>query len=431
MNGNTIKDYLSSAFGIAPKAQELVNRAETALKPQFEALDAIAEYNQLRVLRAFQKNRISDVHFGWNTGYGYDDAGREAVEKVYADIFGTEKALVRTQIVNGTHALAVTLQGILRPGDELVYATGGPYDTLEEVIGVRGEGMGSLKEFGVTYKQVELTAEGLIDYEALRNAIGEKTAMVCMQRSTGYGWRKSFTVNQLAECARFIHEIDPKIVVMVDNSYGEFVAECDPTHVGADVMAGSLIKNPGGGLALSGGYVAGRADLIDCITYRLTCPGIGGECGLTFGQTRAMLQGIFQAPRVVNGAVKGAMLCAKVYEELGYPCVPSSTDERSDIIQAVQLGSPEAVVTFCEGVQQAAPVDSFVSPIPWAMPGYESEVVMAAGAFVQGSSIELSADAPIRPPYNVYFQGGLTYEHSKFGVLRSVDALLKKGLLKA
>ena len=431
MNGNTIKDYLSSAFGIAPKAQELVNRAETALKPQFEALDAIAEYNQLRVLRAFQKNRISDVHFGWNTGYGYDDAGREAVEKVYADIFGTEKALVRTQIVNGTHALAVTLQGILRPGDELIYATGGPYDTLEEVIGVRGEGMGSLKEFGVTYKQVELTAEGLIDYEALRNAIGEKTAMVCMQRSTGYGWRKSFTVNQLAECARFIHEIDPKIVVMVDNSYGEFVAECDPTHVGADVMAGSLIKNPGGGLALSGGYVAGRADLIDRITYRLTCPGIGGECGLTFGQTRAMLQGIFQAPRVVNGAVKGALLCAKVYEELGYPCVPSSTDERSDIIQAVQLGSPEAVVTFCEGVQQAAPVDSFVSPIPWAMPGYESEVVMAAGAFVQGSSIELSADAPIRPPYNVYFQGGLTYEHSKFGVLRSVDALLKKGLLKA
>ena len=431
MNGNTIKDYLSSAFGIDPKAQELVNMAETALKPQFEALDAIAEYNQLRVLRAFQKNRISDVHFGWNTGYGYDDAGREAVEKVYADIFGTEKALVRTQIVNGTHALAITLQGILRPGDELVYATGGPYDTLEEVIGVRGEGMGSLKEFGVTYKQVELTAEGLIDYEALRNAIGEKTAMVCMQRSTGYGWRKSFTVNQLAECARFIHEIDPKIVVMVDNSYGEFVAECDPTHVGADVMAGSLIKNPGGGLALSGGYVAGRADLIDRITYRLTCPGIGGECGLTFGQTRAMLQGIFQAPRVVNGAVKGAMLCAKVYEELGYPCVPSSTDERSDIIQAVQLGSPEAVVTFCEGVQQAAPVDSFVSPIPWAMPGYESEVVMAAGAFVQGSSIELSADAPIRPPYNVYFQGGLTYEHSKFGVLRSVDALLKKGLLKA
>ncbi len=431
MNGNTIKDYLSSAFGIDPKAQELVNRAETALKPQFEALDAIAEYNQLRVLKAFKKNRISDVHFGWNTGYGYDDAGREAVEKVYADIFGTEKALVRTQIVNGTHALAITLQGILRPGDELVYATGGPYDTLEEVIGVRGEGMGSLKEFGVTYKQVELTAEGLIDYEALRNAIGEKTAMVCMQRSTGYGWRKSFTVNQLAECAKFIHEIDPKIVVMVDNSYGEFVAECDPTHVGADVMAGSLIKNPGGGLALSGGYVAGRADLIDRITYRLTCPGIGGECGLTFGQTRAMLQGIFQAPRVVNGAVKGAMLCAKVYEELGYPCVPSSTDERSDIIQAVQLGSPEAVVTFCEGVQQAAPVDSFVSPIPWAMPGYESEVVMAAGAFVQGSSIELSADAPIRPPYNVYFQGGLTYEHSKFGVLRSVDALLKKGLLKA
>lgn len=431
MNGNTIKDYLSSAFGIDPKAQELVSRAETALKPQFEALDAIAEYNQLRVLKAFQKNRISDVHFGWNTGYGYDDAGREAVEKVYADIFGTEKALVRTQIVNGTHALAITLQGILRPGDELVYATGGPYDTLEEVIGVRGEGMGSLKEFGVTYKQVELTAEGLIDYEALRNAIGEKTAMVCMQRSTGYGWRKSFTVNQLAECARFIHEIDPKIVVMVDNSYGEFVAECDPTHVGADVMAGSLIKNPGGGLALSGGYVAGPADLIDRITYRLTCPGIGGECGLTFGQTRAMLQGIFQAPRVVNGAVKGAMLCAKVYEELGYPCVPSSSDERSDIIQAVQLGSPEAVVTFCEGVQQAAPVDSFVSPIPWAMPGYESEVVMAAGAFVQGSSIELSADAPIRPPYNVYFQGGLTYEHSKFGVLRSVDALLKKGLLKA
>ncbi len=431
MKDTTIKEYLSSAFDIDPKAQELVEAAEKALKPQFEALDAITEYNQLRVLKAFQKNRISDVHFGWNTGYGYDDAGREAIEKVYADIFGTEKALVRTQIVNGTHALAITLQGILRPGDELIYATGGPYDTLEEVIGIRGEGMGSLKEYGVAYKQVELTDEGLIDYEALKKAISEKTTMVCMQRSTGYGWRKSFTVNQIAECAAFVHEIDPKIIVMVDNSYGEFVAECDPTHVGADIMAGSLIKNPGGGLALSGGYVAGWGDLIDRITYRLTCPGIGGECGLTFGQTRTMLQGIFQAPRVVNGAVKGAMLCAKVYETLGYPCVPSSTDERSDIIQAVCLGSPEAVVTFCEGVQQAAPVDSFVSPIPWAMPGYESQVVMAAGAFVQGSSIELSADAPIRPPYNVYFQGGLTYEHSKFGVLRSVDALLKKDLLKA
>lgn len=320
--------------------------------------------------------------------------------------------------------------GVLRPGDELIYATNGPYDTLEEVIGIRGEGMGSLKEYGITYKQVNLLPDGSIDLETLKNTISDKTKMVSVQRATGYDWRKSITVNQIKEVTELVHSINPDIVCMADNCYGEFLDIIEPTNVGIDVMAGSLIKNPGGGLALTGGYVCGRKDLIDKISYRMTCPGIGGECGLTFGQTRTILQGLFTAPKVVNGAVKGAILCAKVYENLGYKVCPGSSDSRSDIIQAIQLGSADAVVAFCEGIQAAAPIDSHVSPVPWAMPGYESEVVMAAGAFVQGSSIELSADAPIREPYNVYFQGGLTYEHSKFGVLKSVNRLYQKGLLK-
>ena len=337
---------------------------------------------------------------------------------------------MRPTIVNGTHALAITLMGVLRPGDELIYCSGGPYDTLEEVIGIRGEGKGSLKDYGITYKQVELLPDGSIDLETLGKTISEKTKMVSVQRATGYGWRKSITVNQIEELTRFVHQKNPDIVCMADNCYGEFLDVKEPTNVGIDVLAGSLIKNPGGGLALTGGYICGRGDLIEKISYRMTCPGIGGECGLTFGQTRAMLQGIFMAPKVVNGAVKGAILCAKVYEMLGYEVCPGVCEDRSDIIQAVKLGSPEAVVAFCEGIQAAAPIDAHVTPVPWDMPGYESEVVMAAGAFVQGSSIELSADAPIREPYSVYFQGGLTYEHSKFGVLKSVDQLYKKGLLE-
>lgn len=427
---NYTDQLLIKDFEIEKKVLELIKQAEKEVLCEFEALDDIMAYNQYKVLSALQKNRIADMHFAWNTGYGYDDPGREAIERVYADIFGTEAALVRPTIVNGTHALAITLMGVLRPGDELIYCSGGPYDTLEEVIGIRGEGKGSLKDYGITYKQVELLSDGSIDFETLGKTISDKTKMVSVQRATGYGWRKSITVNQIEDLAKFVHQIRGDIVCMADNCYGEFLDIKEPTNVGIDVMAGSLIKNPGGGLALTGGYVCGRDDLIEKISYRMTCPGIGGECGLTFGQTRSMMQGIFMAPKVVNGAVKGAILCAKVYEMLGYEVCPGTKDDRSDIIQAVKLGSPEAVVAFCEGIQAAAPIDAHVTPVPWEMPGYESEVVMAAGAFVQGSSIELSADAPIREPYNVYFQGGLTYEHSKFGVLKSVNQLYTKGLLE-
>ena len=421
---------LQDKFKIDPRVLELTEAAEKETAEDFKVLDDIMTYNQYKILDAFQKNRLSDMHFGWNTGYGYDDAGRDAIEKVYADIFHTDKALVRPTIVNGTHALAITLLGILRPGDELIYCTGGPYDTLEEVIGIRGEGNGSLKDYGISYKQVELLPDGSIDLNGIAEAITDKTRMVTVQRATGYGWRKAITIDEIARWAEFVEDLNPDIIKMTDNCYGEFLDIKEPTDVGVDVIAGSLIKNPGGGLALTGGYVCGRADLIDKIQYRMTCPGIGGECGLTFGQTRAMFQGLFQAPKVVNGAVKGAILCGKAYEKLGFEVCPKPEDKRSDIIQAVRLKTPEAVEAFCQAIQAAAPVDSHVSPSPWDMPGYESQVIMAAGAFVQGSSIELSADAPMREPYNVYFQGGLTYEHSKFGVIKSLDTLLKKGIIK-
>lgn len=420
---------LQNEFKIDPSVLKLVQEAESEVQEQFRRLDDIMAYNQYKILAALQKNRLSDMHFGWNTGYGYDDPGRDAVEKIYSDIFHTDSALVRPIIVNGTHALAITLLGILRPGDELIYCTGRPYDTLEEVIGIRGEGNGSLKDYGISYKQVELLPDGSIDLEGVKKAISEKTRMVTVQRATGYGWRKAITIEQIGEWADFVADLNPNIVKMTDNCYGEFLDVKEPTDVGVDVIAGSLIKNPGGGLALTGGYVAGRSDLIDKIQYRMTCPGIGGECGLTFGQTRTMLQGLFQAPRVVNGAVKGAILCGKAYEKLGFEVCPKPEDQRSDIIQAVRLNDAKALECFCQAIQAAAPVDAHVSPIPWDMPGYESQVIMAAGAFVQGSSIELSADAPMREPYNVYFQGGLTYEHSKFGVIKSIDTLLKNNLI--
>ena len=428
MQQNTYK-LLTEELKIAPKVLDIINEAEKEIEGQFAYLDDIMAYNQYKVLTAFQENRISDSHFAYNTGYGYDDAGREKLERVYADVFRAEAALVRPIIVNGTHALTLTLTGILRPGDELIYCTGKPYDTLEEVIGIRGEGKGTMKEFGITYKQVELAEDGSIDLEALKEAIGPNTRMVTCQRATGYGWRKAITVDEIEKWAAFVHGINPNIVCMVDNCYGEFLDTKEPTEVGADIMAGSLIKNPGGGLALTGGYVAGRQDLVDQISYRMTSPGIGGECGLMFDQTRTMFQGFFMAPKVVNGAVKGACLCAKVFEKLGYPVSPKAEDKRSDIIETVQLGSAEAVCAFCEGIQAAAPIDSFVKPVPWAMPGYDDEVIMAAGAFIGGSSIELSADAPIRPPYNVYFQGGLTYEHSKFGVIKALQALYDQNLV--
>jgi cystathionine beta-lyase family protein involved in aluminum resistance len=429
MQKNTFQ-LLNQKFAIHETVLNAVSEAESQVTVIHSELDDIMAYNQYKILDAFQKNKISDMHFGWNTGYGYNDPGREALEKVYADIFRTDAALVRPIIVNGTHALTLTLTGILRPEDELIYCTGSPYDTLEEVIGIRGEGKGSLRDFGIKYKQVELKADGTIDFEALKAAISPKTRMVTVQRATGYGWRKAITIPEIEEWAGFVKSLRPDIICMVDNCYGEFLDTKEPTEVGADVVAGSLIKNPGGGLALTGGYIAGRADLIENISYRMTSPGIGGECGLTFGQTRTMFQGLFIAPKTVNGAVKGAILCAKVFENLGYDVCPKPEDRRSDIIEAVKLGNPESVVAFCEGIQAAAPVDSHVTPVPWDMPGYEDQVIMAAGAFVQGSSIELSADAPIRPPYIVYFQGGLTYEHSKFGVIKALQALYDKNLLR-
>lgn len=430
MNKETSTDkLLQEEMNIDPKVLNLVAEAEKEVSIHFSHLNDVMTYNQYKVLDAFQKNRISDSHFNWTTGYGYNDMGREALEKVYADIFRTEAALVRPIIVNGTHALTLTLMGVLRPGDELIYCTGAPYDTLEEVIGIRGEGKGSLKEYGVTYREIPLTDQGTIDLEALKDAVGPKTRMVSIQRATGYGWRKAITLDEIEECAALVKSINPKIVTMADNCYGEFLETKEPTQVGIDVLAGSLIKNPGGGIALSGGYIAGRKDLIDTISYRMTSPGIGGECGLMFDQTRTMLQGLFLAPKTVNGAVKGAVLCGKVFEKLGYEICPKAEDIRSDIIQAVKLKAPEAVTTFCEGIQAAAPIDAHLTPIPWEMPGYEDPVIMAAGAFIQGSSIELSADAPIREPYIVYFQGGLTYEHSKFGVIKALQSLYRKGII--
>ena len=429
MNNKNTHNLLTQKFGISEEVLSLIEKSEEAVSSLFSELDDVMAYNQYKVLDAFQKNTIRDMHFSWNTGYGYDDPGRDAIERVYADIFHTDAALVRPIIVNGTHALSLTLMGILRPGDELIYCTGAPYDTLEEVIGIRGEGKGSLKEYGVTYKQVELTADGRIDLDALGKAISPETRMITVQRATGYGWRKAISIEEIEEWVKFVKGVNPEIICMTDNCYGEFLHTKEPTDVGVDVVAGSLIKNPGGGLVLTGGYIAGRQDLIDTISYRMTSPGIGGECGLMFGQTRTMLQGLFIAPKTVNGAVKGAILCAKAFELLGYDVCPHVNDIRSDIIQAVKLGSPEGVIAFCKGIQAAAPVDSHVSPEPWAMPGYDDPVIMAAGAFVQGSSIELSADAPIREPYVVYFQGGLTYEHSKFGVIKALQELYDRKII--
>ncbi|MDR0425266.1 MAG: methionine gamma-lyase family protein, partial [Clostridiales Family XIII bacterium] len=422
------KGLLYARFGIDGETVDIVENAEAESSGMFSHFDDIASFNQYKILSAFQKNHVNDGHFAWNTGYGYDDQGRAAISKVYADAFGAEAALVRPIIVNGTHAIATALAGNLRPGDEILYCSGSPYDTLHAVIGIRGEGMGSLADFGIVYKQVELTADGQIDHEAVMEAITPKTRMACLQRATGYAWRRSLSIADIKGWARSVKEANSGTICMVDNCYGEFLDFAEPTEAGADLIAGSLIKNPGGGLALTGGYIAGRRDLVEAASYRMTCPGIGDECGLTFGQTRSILQGLFIAPKTVNGAVKGAVLCAKVFENLGYEVCPGASAGRSDIIEGIRLGSPEAVSAFCEGIQAAAPVDSYVRPVPWDMPGYEDQVIMAAGAFVQGSSIELSADGPMRPPYNVYFQGGLTYEHSKFGVMKALQTLRDRKL---
>ena len=429
---NQTSEFLKNEFHIDAKVLDLVSEAEKEVSGEFARLDDIMAYNQYKVLAAFQKNRIRDMHFGWKTGYGYDDAGREALESTFADVFHTEAALVRTTFVNGTHALATVLLGILRPGDELIYATGEPYDTLQTVIGLTDytPGNGSLKDYGITFKQVDLLPDGSIDIEGVKAAITEKTRMITTQRATGYSWRKAISIDEIAKLMEAIEEKNPNIVKMVDNSYGEFLDTLEPTDVGADVMASSLIKNPGGGLVLSGAYIAGKQDLIDQIQYRMTCPGIGGECGLTYGQSRTMFQGLFLGPKASNGALKGAVLCGKAFEKLGFEVSPKAGDIRSDIVQSIKFKDPAKLIAFCEGIQAAAPIDSFVSPVPGDMPGYEDQVIMAAGAFVQGSTIELSADAPMREPYIAYFQGGLTYEHSKFGVIKAIDTLLKKGLIE-
>lgn len=413
------KDLLKEFYELD---DNIINFSDEILKDienQFEKIKEVREYNQYKVLKAMQKANLSDNHFNWTTGYGYNDLGREKIEEIYADVFGCEDAIVRPIIVNGTHALTLCLQGILRPNDEILSVTGKPYDTLEGVIGIREE-KGSLKEFGVKYSQVDFLDDGNIDKETIKTKINDKTKIVFIQRSKGYSWRKSLSINDIKEVVDLVKSIKKDIIVMVDNCYGEFIETKEPTDVGVDIMAGSLIKNPGGGLALTGGYIAGRKDLVELISYRLTSPGIGKECGLTFGTTRNVLQGFFMAPYVVSQALMGAIFCSRAFSKLGYEVLPKYDDVRSDIIQIVKLKNSDEVIAFCQGIQTAAPVDAYVKPIPWDMPGYDSQVIMAAGAFVQGSSIELSADAPIKPPYNVYFQGGLTFEHSKMGTLKAI-----------
>jgi len=415
------------SLGIDENVINYVENIEDEIKEEFKAIDDISSYNQLKVLSAMQEHRLSNNHFNWYTGYGYDDPGREKIEEIYATIFKTEDAIVRPIIVNGTHALTLCLSGILRKGDTLLSIAGKPYDTLDEVIGISNEYGQALD---IEYNQIDLTPHGDFKVDDIMSALNDHVKMVYIQRSSGYSWRQALTIDKLEMIIKKIKSKYPKIVVMIDNCYGEFLDYREPTEVGADIMAGSLIKNPGGGLAITGGYIVGKKDLIEQVSYRMTSPGIGKECGLMFGQTRLMLHGLFIAPQTVAGAIKGAIYCAKAFDRLGYDVNPSYNDSRSDIIQSVKLGTKEAVVAFCEGVQAAAPVDSHVTPVPWAMPGYDSEVIMAAGAFVQGSSIELSADAPIREPYIVYFQGGVTYDHSKFGVIKAIDQMYRKELVK-
>lgn len=422
-------EMMYEQLGISKAVQEFGKKIEVTLKERFEALDETAEYNQMKVIHAMQEARVSDIHFAATTGYGYNDLGRDVLEEVYAKAFHAESALVRPNLISGTHALHVALSGNLRPGDELLSPVGKPYDTLEEVIGIR-DSVGSLKEYGVIYRQVDLLPDGTFDYENIKKAINEKTKLVTIQRSKGYATRPTFSVEQIGELIAFVKSIKPEVICMVDNCYGEFVERMEPTDVGADMMVGSLIKNPGGGLAPIGGYIVGRQDCIDRASYRLTAPGLGKEVGASLGLNQSFFQGFFLSPTVVAGALKGAIFAANVYERLGFDVVPNSTESRHDIIQAVTFGTPEGVIAFCQGIQAAAPVDSYVSPEPWDMPGYDAPVIMAAGAFVQGSSIELSADGPIKPPYSVFFQGGLTWFHAKLGILKSLQKLVEAGIIK-
>lgn len=420
---------LYAQFGIDRDLLAFAEETENSLKERFVSIDETAEYNQLKVLRAMQENRVSDAHFSGTTGYGYNDIGREALEGVYASVFHTEDALVRPQLTCGTHALSTALFGNLRPGDEMLSPVGKPYDTLEEIIGIRPS-VGSLAEFGVLYRQVDLLPDGSFDYEGIHSTINSKTKLIEIQRSKGYQTRPSFSVKQIGELIQFIKEIKPDVICMVDNCYGEFVELLEPSDMGADLCVGSLIKNPGGGLAPIGGYIVGKKEYVEKAAYHLIAPGLGKEVGATLHVNKDLFQGLFLAPQVVAGALKGAIYAANLYGRLGFSVIPDGRESRHDIIQAVTLGSPEAVIAFCRGIQAAAPVDSFAVPEPGYMPGYDSDVIMAAGAFIQGASIELSADAPIAPPYAVYFQGGLTWHHAKIGILKSLQELKEHKLLK-
>ena len=423
----TDTNSIYNQLGVSDKVLCFGQEVLAGLSDQFRHIDQVAEFNQAKVIAAMQKNRVNATHFNLSTGYGYDDEGRDNLERVYADCFGTEAALVRPQITCGTHALALALGANLLPSDELLSPVGGPYDTLEEVIGIRPSPC-SLKEYGVSYRQVDLLPGGGFDYDGIRAAINEKTKLITIQRSKGYATRPSYSVEEIGKLIAFCKECKPDVLCMVDNCYGEFVETQEPTNVGADMVVGSLIKNLGGGLAPTGGYVCGRKECIERCAYRLSAPGLGQEVGANLGLMPALYQGFFLAPTVVASALKGAIFAANLYERLGFRVVPNSTESRHDIIQAVELGSREGMIAFCKGIQSAAPVDSYADPIPWAMPGYEDEVIMAAGAFVQGSSIELSADGPIRPPYAVYFQGGLTWCHAKLGIELSLQKMLDAGL---
>ena len=421
--------HLYNQMGISSKVYQYGEKTIEKLNARFAEIDKVAEYNQAKVLSAMQKNRVSAACFAATTGYGYDDVGRDNLERVYADVFHTEAALVRPQITCGTHALTVALSANLLPGDELLSPVGLPYDTLQEVIGIR-ESPCSLKEYGVSYRQVDLLSDGSFDYAGIRDAINEKTKLITIQRSKGYATRPTFSVRQIGELIAFVKEIKPDVICMVDNCYGEFVETIEPSDVGADMVVGSLIKNPGGGLAPIGGYICGTKECVTRCAFRLSAPGLGQEVGANLGLMPALYQGFFLAPTVVAGAEKGAIFAANLYEPLGFRCVPDATESRHDIIQAVELKSEEGMIAFCKGIQAAAPVDSFATPLPWDMPGYNDKVIMAAGAFVQGSSIELSADGPIRPPYAVYFQGGLTWSHAKLGILMSLQKLVDANLVQ-
>ena len=416
-------------LGLSDKVIAYCSEIEDKLSQRFVSIDKVAEFNQLKILKAMQDNRLSDVHFAATTGYGYNDMGRDTLERVYADLFRAEAALVRPQLISGTHALTVALAGNLRPHDEILSPVGKPYDTLEGVIGIKPR-KGSLAEYGISYRQVELLPDGSFDWDGIKAAINDNTRLATIQRSKGYASRPSLSVKQIGELIRFIKSIKPDIICMVDNCYGEFVDTIEPTEVGADLCVGSLIKNPGGGLAPIGGYIVGRAEYVENAAYRLTAPGLGKEVGASLGVLPSLFQGLFLSPQVVAAALKGAIFAANIYESLGFAVLPNGAEERHDIIQAVTLNSAEAVIAFCKGIQAAAPVDSHVTPEPWDMPGYDCDVIMAAGAFVQGSSIELSADAPIRPPFTVFFQGGLTWHHAKFGIMMSLQKLYENGIIK-